>query len=1233
MRGSLVRWCAGIMGAACAVIACSSIVGGKDGEGTASTSAAVSTADSRVDVQLLARTERCDGDRVKDVLEVRNTGTSPVPLSAISIRLWVDDTSGEALDATVESPGRVTGDPACARDVHDVTAHAGSFTPACGPDPHHQANWEVSLSDEDGAVLAPGATWEGIALELRLRDRHDYRPGTSDWYSACATGKDYAHTGSIALYVGGKLATSSTGVPPACRAPHGSQQLTGMVAAGQGNVPLVGPLPASTPLQLDVALPLTNEPALEAALQALYDPASPTFHHYLTPAAFGQAYGASPSDYQALADYVKARNLTVVGQSPSRHVLTVSGAAADVESAFHVTVNLYEKPDGTSYFAPANEPSVDLGAALLYIEGLESATHASPADNGGGTSPFTCPYGPSPYKSARAFAGTDLADVYFPCNTSSATPLDGTGQTVALYEQTGVYANDYLDYANPAQGGFEGLNPTPSVTVKVVGVPAIQPPLPPLSGNCSAAPERTLPDGAPLPNPPNCQSSALLDSGLVPVDGGPPRGTVDLQDVQREDEPALDVQMVQSIAPKASIVLYETNMYVVSGGGETPAVNAKAFSPAAVFQQIADDDLAQTVSVSWWWQAHAGFNPALADAFRQLAMQGQSLFISSMDLGAYVPGEPLPNVPDPMIDSVYSTVVGGTHLTTTGTASQGTLAYQAETTWNDPRNTTGSSCVNTAPYLDPAGAFSACNSVSGGGICTAYTRLNSDGTVASYPGLPLPAYQANLPTQYGGSTIPPNPELGTAARMIPDVSMPADALTVFAPAIRETPPGDAGAVMDLPDGGTVTLFESPSYTVYDPVYTPCQGGTSAATPLWAATVALVNQALGAKSLPPVGFANPMLYRIAATSGASYQGAFHDVADGSKNNYAGAPNAYSAQAGYDLTTGLGSPACGLLTELQCVTCPGTGCIDLETDSNNCGSCGHGCLGGACAGGQCQPIVLTTDPAPLGIALSGTAVYWIDGAGSVHVVQKDGTGAALLTTQSNGSGDDLGAGASPIAVSGSTLYWSYGNGMWSMPLGSTTPTLLGTYGAGVGQFAVTGGLVYFGVHGPDSINTVPVTGGASSILVPSTAESYGFVIQGGNIFWSATALRQVVQMPLAGGAQTVIASLPGAETLTQLTADATNVYFSTGTDVMSVPLGGGSAPTELGPANTWSDSAIAVDAAGVYLTTGSPFAVLRFPLAGGAPTVLDLGNESLGIAADGQAVYWTDTTNGRVMKVAE
>ena len=76
------------------------------------------------------------------------------------------------------------------------------------------------------------------------------------------------------------------------------------------------------------------------------------------------------------------------------------------------------------------------------------------------------------------------------------------------------------------------------------------------------------------------------------------------------------------------------------------------------------------------------------------------------------------------------------------------------------------------------------------------------------------------------------------------------------------------------------------------------GGTSASTPLWAATVALINQDLKKQGLREAGFANPALYWMGQNSSRLPKPAFHDVTAG--NNLA-----YSAGSGWDFATGWGS----------------------------------------------------------------------------------------------------------------------------------------------------------------------------------------------------------------------------------------------------------------------------------------------------------------------------------------
>ena len=82
------------------------------------------------------------------------------------------------------------------------------------------------------------------------------------------------------------------------------------------------------------------------------------------------------------------------------------------------------------------------------------------------------------------------------------------------------------------------------------------------------------------------------------------------------------------------------------------------------------------------------------------------------------------------------------------------------------------------------------------------------------------------------------------------------------------------------------------------------GGTSAAAPFWAAVTALIDEDLGHKSLPLVGFANPALYLFAQSPAGLPAPAFHDVTLGSNLHY-------PAGQGWDMATGLGTPDVGAL----------------------------------------------------------------------------------------------------------------------------------------------------------------------------------------------------------------------------------------------------------------------------------------------------------------------------------
>ena len=106
----------------------------------------------------------------------------------------------------------------------------------------------------------------------------------------------------------------------------------------------IGRLAGTKQLEVVLALPLRNREALTNLLEQLYDPASSNYHRYLTPGQFVERFGPTEHDYQALSAFAKANGFTVGERHPNRTLLRMSGPAASLEKAFHVTLRLYQHP-------------------------------------------------------------------------------------------------------------------------------------------------------------------------------------------------------------------------------------------------------------------------------------------------------------------------------------------------------------------------------------------------------------------------------------------------------------------------------------------------------------------------------------------------------------------------------------------------------------------------------------------------------------------------------------------------------------------------------------------------------------------------------------------------------------------------------------------------------------------------------------------------------------------------
>ena len=219
--------------------------------------------------------------------------------------------------------------------------------------------------------------------------------------------------------------------------------LHGHVPAAVARLKAVTRPDAGKRLNLAISLPARNQAALAMLLKDLYDPASPSYRKYLTPAQFAEQFGPSKKDYEAVAAFAKAHGLKVSGLHPNRLILDVEGTVPDIEKAFHVTLRTYQHPtEKRQFFAPEGEPTLDLAVPVLHISGLDNYaiphpnSHLKPAAQNANATPAG-----TGSASGGAYAGGDFRAAYVP-----GTALTGTGQSVGLLQFDGYYASDITAY-------------------------------------------------------------------------------------------------------------------------------------------------------------------------------------------------------------------------------------------------------------------------------------------------------------------------------------------------------------------------------------------------------------------------------------------------------------------------------------------------------------------------------------------------------------------------------------------------------------------------------------------------------------------------------------------------------------------------------------------------------------------------------------------------------------------
>src|SRR5712691_4131341 len=311
-------------------------------------------------------------------------------------------------------------------------------------------------------------------------------------------------------------------------------------------------------------------------------------------------------------------------------------------------------------------------------------------------------------------------------------------------------------------------------------------------------------------------------------------------------ETSLDVEYAHAMAPGANIVL---DVAATSSGNaindaETAAIAAY---PGAIFSQsFGIPEIFLHANNGQVLQAQANYANGVS--------KGDTFFASAGDTGAdFGFGVAMANFP-------------GSDLHNTGVTGTQGLPYNATGTLT--------ACLTTTPFSCTSGLSSY------HGPCMIGSRFSQLSCV---------------PDGYGGEQVWNEPSFSAATGGAPSLLFGVPSYQAGLGLTARGPDVDYNAAVN---GGVLVVyggFGSPGLFIV--------GRTSAGPPQWAGIIALANQARAMAGKGPIGDLNPPLYAIYHS--ARYATDFHDITVGN-DQLVGSTVGFSAGAGYDLASGIGSP---------------------------------------------------------------------------------------------------------------------------------------------------------------------------------------------------------------------------------------------------------------------------------------------------------------------------------------
>lgn len=425
----------------------------------------------------------------------------------------------------------------------------------------------------------------------------------------------------------------------------------------------------SADLTLDhLSLVLRRSPerhlAYDQLLREQQNPASPNYHHWLSPSEIGERFGATQHDIDALSNWLLVQGFSVDAVANSRTRIHFSGRAADVAAAFRTELH-YFQGDAEKRIANTVAASIPaaFGDAVRYVIGLSSITFR-PAHQIIGVRQMFLGNG-SPQPAETTCNGTVCSHLVFPADFAKIYGLesvyqqtiDGSGQSIAIVGRARTSEPDIRNFQT-------------------------------LSGLAIRYPTIIIPPGGIDPGPAATTCSQT----------GTPSCSHPSDLVNEQAEATLDVQRAGSVAPGAAVKLIVSANTASSNGIVTAMIYAIDTTPV----------LANILSISYLaCEADNGSTTvhSIDDLFSQAAMEGISVFVASGDSG--VAGcadhtQPPPAVQvagtNALCSSGHVTCVGGTEFADSANPSAywafnngggylSALGYIPEGAWNEPSST------------------------------------------------------------------------------------------------------------------------------------------------------------------------------------------------------------------------------------------------------------------------------------------------------------------------------------------------------------------------------------------------------------------------------------------------------------------------------------------------------------------------------------------------------------------